>query len=135
MRFKRALETKADVNLVPMIDVVFQLVLFFMVSTTLIIAPGISLVLPDSTTSEQVAMTRLLITVVSRDELYLNKDKHDLAGLDKALSAIGETEKTAIKSVIVEGDRSVSYELMVNVLDILRKNGFKGVNLKTRQVK
>jgi biopolymer transport protein ExbD len=134
MRFRRKLETKADVNLVPMIDVVFQLILFFMVSTTIVITPGILLSLPRTVNSEQVVLDRMLVTVVSENEVYLNKDKYDLAGLDKALAGIDETRKNETKSVVMEADRTTSYELMVQVLGILGKNGFKGVNLKTRQV-
>ena len=44
-----------------------------------------------------------------------------------------EEEKEEIKTVVIEGDENVSYTLMVNVLDTLRKSGFKGVNLKTRE--
>jgi len=116
-----------------MIDVVFQLVVFFMVSTTFIITPGISLVLPSSQTAEPVAMSRLVVTVVARDEIYLNKEQHTLNSLGRRLAEIGEQEKEQIKTVILEGDRSVSYSLLVEILDVLRRNGFKGVNLRTRE--
>ncbi|MBN2442509.1 MAG: biopolymer transporter ExbD [Spirochaetales bacterium] len=134
MRFSRRLKPEVNINLVPMIDVVFQLVIFFMVSTTFIVNPGISVVLPGSTTSEPVAMTKLVVSIVSRNEIYFNSVRYDLEGIDQALSEITEPEKNQIKTVIIEGDRAISYELMVNVLDILRKHGFKGVNLRTRQV-
>jgi biopolymer transport protein ExbD len=132
MRFKRRLSTQSTPNLIPMIDVVFQLVVFFMVSTTFIITPGISLVLPSSQTAEPVAMTKLVITVVSRDEIYFNKEKHTLASLNDRLAEITEAEKEQIKTVILEGDRTISYSLLVEILDVLRINGFKGVNLRTR---
>ena len=133
MRFERRLKTRTNVELVPLIDVVFQLVVFFMVSTTFILTPGISLVLPRSTTSEPVVMTKLVITVLSKDEVYLNKEKYDIGGLDRRLSELTEEEKEEIKTVVVEGDEKVSYTLLVDVLDVLRMNGFKGVNLKTRR--
>ena len=133
MRFERRLKTRTNVELVPLIDVVFQLVVFFMVSTTFILTPGISLVLPRSTTSEPVVMTKLVITVMSKDEVYLNKEKYDIGGLDRRLSELTEEEKEEIKTVVVEGDEKVSYTLLVDVLDVLRMNGFKGVNLKTRR--
>jgi len=60
MRFRRKLTTRATVELVPLIDVVFQLVIFFMVSTTFILTPGISIILPGSTTAEPVLMTKLV---------------------------------------------------------------------------
>jgi len=133
MRFERRLKTRTTVDLVPLIDVVFQLVIFFMVSTTFILTPGISLVLPSSTTSEPVVMTKLVMTVVSKDEIYLNKEKYGIEGLGRRLSELTAEEKEEIKTVVVEGDERVSYTLLVEVLDVLRMNGFKGVNLKTRR--
>ena len=133
MRFERRLKTRTNVELVPLIDVVFQLVVFFMVSTTFILTPGISLVLPRSTTSEPVVMTKFVITVLSKDEVYLNKEKYDIEGLDRRLSELTEEEKEEIKTVVVEGDEKVTYTLLVDVLDVLRMNGFRGVNLKTRR--
>jgi len=133
MRVRRQLSTRTNVELIPLIDVVFQLVVFFMVSTTFILTPGISLVLPTSETSEPVVMTRLVVTVVSRDELYVNQERYDLDGLDRELGAMTAREREGIRTVVVEGDRGVSYQLMVEVLDVLRRNGFRGVNLRTRE--
>ena len=133
MRFKRRLSTQSTPNLIPMIDVVFQLVVFFMVSSTFIITPGISLVLPSSQTAEPVAMSRLVITVVARDEIYYNQERHTLDSLNRRLAEMTEAEREQIKTVILEGDRSISYSLLVEILDVLRRNGFKGVNLRTRE--
>lgn len=131
MRFRRRLKAHAIVDLVPMIDVVFQLILFFLVSTTFAILPGISLKLPESTSAEPTAMTRLAVAVVSRDEVYLNKDRLTLEGLDAALSKLSEAQRKEIKSVTLEADRSISYALTIEVLDVLRKHGFRGINLHT----
>ena len=132
MQFRRRLRPNANVDLIPMIDVVFQLVVFFMVSSTFIMTPGIALDLPQSTSAEPVVMDRLVITVVSTDELYLNRSRLDLPGLDRALSELGgNRDEQATLSVIIEGDQSVPYNLMVQVLDLLRRNGFRAVNLRT----
>lgn len=133
MEFRRRLKPVATVDLVPMIDVVFQLVIFFMLSSTFILTPGISLVLPESSTAEPVAMTRLVITVVSEEEVYLNKDRYSISGLDSVLSGFQSEERDHISTVIIEGDERVPYSLMVEVLDILRRSGFKGVNLRMRE--
>ena len=51
MKFKqRKLKTKASIDMTPMLDVVFQLIIFFLVSTTFAILPGISVKLPESET-------------------------------------------------------------------------------------
>jgi len=135
MRFRRRLSIRTTVDLIPLIDVVFQLVIFFMVSTTFILTPGISIELPGSTTAEPVVMSKMIVTIVSRDEIYLNKDRYNIRELDGVLSALSQEEKAKIKTVVIEGDESVSYSLMIEVLDVLRKNGFRGVNLRTREVK
>ena len=130
MRFRRGLATRTNVELIPLIDVVFQLVVFFMVSTTFILTPGIS---PKAETSEPVVMSKLVVTVVSRSELYLNKEQYDLDGLDQRLSIITDEERSEFKTVVLEGDEEVSYLLLVHVLDVLRKNGFTGINLRTKE--
>jgi biopolymer transport protein ExbD len=79
-------------------------------------------------------MSRLIITVVARDEIYFNKERHTLASLNQRLAEITEQEKEKIKTVVLEGDRSISYSLLVEILDVLRRNGFKGVNLRTREL-
>ena len=131
MAYKRRLEAKTHIDLIPMIDVVFQLILFFLVSTTFSILPGIMLQLPESSSSEPTAMTRLAVVVVSRDEVYLNSARINLDGLEEQLALISEIDRSEIKSVTLEADQSVPYGLTIEVLDILRKSGFRGINLHT----
>ena len=133
MQFRRRLAPINQINLIPMIDISFQLVFFFMVTSTFVVTPGIRLLLPHSSTAEPVVMTRLVVTVVSPDEIYLNKQRYTLQSLDEHLSTLDKTERESIHSVVLEGDKSISYDLMIQVLDDLRRNGFTGVNLKLLQ--
>ena len=133
MRFRRKLETQASINLVPMVDVVFQLVLFFLVSTTLALVPGIRLKLPASGTAERVPVRQLVVTVASAAELWLNEvPVASSAELNERLAAMSEADRGALESVIIEADQQVPYGLMVEVLDALRRNGLKDVGLRTR---
>lgn len=118
-----------------MIDVVFQLVIFFMVSSTFIVTPGITLDLPESGSPDRITMTELVVSVVGPDELYLNDERYDLDGLRTALAAVpGDDETERPRSIVVEGDSGVRYDLMVRVLDVLRENGFRGAALRTREI-
>jgi biopolymer transport protein ExbD len=132
MRFRRRLGAETNLNMVPMIDVVFQLIIYFMVATTIIITPGIALVLPTSATAEPTAMSRLVVTVVSREEIYFNKERYTMDTLNARLAGVTEKERSQIKSVVLDGDRTISYRLLVDVLDALRRNGFKAINLRMR---
>jgi biopolymer transport protein ExbD len=132
MRFRRRLSPNANVDLVPMIDVVFQLVVFFMVSSTFVMTPGIALDLPQSTSSEPVVINRLVVTVISEDELYVNRERVALPEMEAAIEASrGQEDPETPLSVIVEGDAAVPYQTMVRVLDVLRRNGYRGVALRT----
>jgi len=131
MKFKRRLEARAGVDLVPMIDVVFQLILFFLVSTTFAVLPGIELDLPVSTTAES-TRTNVITITISRDELvYVNSEEVTIDRLDEALLAVavdGAREKVPVS---LEADSAVPGGRIVQILDSLRRTGFVGVNLRT----
>jgi len=131
MRFQRRLSPQSKVDLVPMIDVVFQLVVFFMVSSTFNMTPAINLNLPSSTTADVVSVTNLTVTVRSESEIFLNQEPHDLASLNRRLAVFTAEEKEEIQSVMVQADGTVPYSLMISVLDTLREGGFYGISLKT----
>ena len=104
-----------------------------MVTSTFMLTPGIKLVLPSSTTAEPIIMTEMVVTIASQDEVYLNREGYPLEDFEAAVASFSEEHGEEIESVIVEGDENISYELMITVLDILRKSGFTGVSLKLRE--
>ncbi len=134
MHFRRRLTPQTKVDLIPMIDVVFQLVVFFMVTSTFIQTPGIALTLPGSSTAESVVMNRLVITLAGEEEIYLNKERYTLETLGAALGQFEKGEREQLRSIVIEGDEGVSYALMVKVMDVLRRRGFEGVSLRTRDL-
>jgi biopolymer transport protein ExbD len=122
-------------DLTPLIDVVFQLVIFFMISSVFNTAPGIELELPDSKTSEAVEVTEVRITVAGPDEVYLNLELVPLSSLGKTLrerTAEGRLAKDTV--ILVEGGRTVPYETIVSVLDEVRMGGIEAVNLITAPI-
>lgn len=133
MRFERRLKPVAGVDLIPMIDVVFQLVIFFMLSSTFIQTPGIALNMPESTSAEPVVMTRMVVTILPDETVYLNDEIYTLEGLDSALNDLPPEAKEALSTVVIEGDTRVNYGVMIRVMDILRHNGFTGINLRVRE--
>jgi biopolymer transport protein ExbD len=132
MKFKRKLETRAVVDLVPMIDVVFQLILFFLVSTTFAVLPGISLDLPKSSTAEGTRTSGITISIARDGLLFLNAEEVSLDTLEVALEKLGTASPRDSVPVSLEADELVPNGIIVKVLDSLRRTGFTGVNLRTR---
>lgn len=125
----------AQVDLVPMIDIVFQLILFFLVSTTFAMLPGISLNLPESTTSEGVSSGGITITMKENGQIWYKSTQVDLDSLNSELAAFDQVnyEERAEYPINLEADSLVTNGQIVTVFDILRQNGFSAVNLRTTE--
>lgn len=133
MKFKRKLETRAVIDLVPMIDVVFQLILFFLVSTTFAALPGITLDLPQSSTAQGTRTNGITISVDAGGTIYLNSELVGEEGLDAALEMLSVDLPRDAVPVSLESDAAVPNGIIVRVLDSLRRTGFTGVNMRTRE--
>lgn len=133
MKFQRRLKPDSAVNLVPMIDVVFQLLVFFMVSSTFNLTPALTLTLPESRTAESTAVPSLTITIQDAQNIWVNQELNSLVTLERRLSGYSPEERQALQTVQVLGAETVSYQLLVQVLDALRLAGFQGVSLKMRE--
>jgi len=131
----RRLQAKTEINMTPLIDVVLQLIIFFMITTTFRAAPGISLDLPGSKTAQSVSSSVLHVVVMSENEIYVEKTRTNLEGLTTALKQrVSGTDSGQMKAVL-EGRAGASYQLIVSVLDAFRMNGIENVGLITRKEK
>jgi len=133
MKFNRRLEPRAMIDLVPMIDVLFQLILFLFVSTTFAVLPGISLNLPQSTTAEGTRTNGITITVAADGNLFVNADKVPIESLDATLQSLSVSVPKETVPVSLEADALVPNGTIVKILDSLRRTGFTGVNLRTKE--
>ena len=124
---------QATIDMTPMLDIVFQLILFFLVSTTFAIVPGIKLNLPQSTTSEGTSVQGITIYVTEDNQMYFN-DKpvnNDTLSISLLEYDTGETAKKDFP-VSLEADSMVTNGTIVGLFDVIRKNGYSVINLRTR---
>lgn len=132
MRLKRRSHLKANVDLIPMIDIVFQLILFFLVSTTFAILPGIKVNLPESSTAKGESKAGITITAKASGIMYFNDRQVTFETLDECLEKFDTEEKPRSEyPVTLEADSEVTNGTIVTLFDVLRKNGFSAVNLRT----
>ena len=132
MRLPRRLVPPGLPNLIPLIDVVLILVIFFLVATVFRLGPGLALDLPKSTTAANVTVTELRITVAGENDVWLGSVRTSLAQLDSLLKDKLKGKDLKTLRVVVEGGRDAPYQVVVSVLDVLRQNRVVGVNLMTK---
>ena len=132
MRLPRRLAPQGLPNLVPLIDVLLVLIIFFLVATVFRLGPGLALDLPKSTSAQNVTITELRITVAGENDVWLGSTKTSLANLDGLLKDKLKGKDLKTLRVVVEGGRDAPYQVVVSVLDVLRQNQVTGVNLMTK---
>lgn len=132
MTIERRLKSRINVDLTPLIDIVFQLVIFFMISSTFKTAPGIELVLPDSSTASAITITELSIVAVSSEEVYVNKTRTTLSGAEAVIKNELEGKSEEEVQAVLEAGADSPYQLVVSLLDALKKNGIETVSLTTK---
>lgn len=126
----------ATVDMTPMIDVVFQLIIFFLVSTTFAVLPGINLNLPESSTAESTSNLGITITCEKNGNLYFNDKKVSFKSLGDELAKF-DTKKTkkAEFPITIEADDLVTNGTIVKLFDVIRQNGYASINLRTTDKK
>ena len=133
MKFKNKREgIRSNVDMTPMIDIVFQLILFFLVSTTFATLPGIKLNLPQSHTAESTSLMGITITAGSDGALYFNDKEVSMTGLGEELLTFdtGTTKKEEFP-VSLEADSEVTNGTIVKIFDVIRESGYCVINLRT----
>jgi len=130
MRFKRHVQfEKGQLDIAPLIDCVFLLLIFFLLTSNFIFQPGIKINLPKAVTSEVVQENTLVITVTSDNRFYLNEAPITFVELKKKLEQI--TDKR--KPLLIKADRGVALGKVVGIWDFCRDIGITQVNIATNQ--
>ena len=127
---------RSNVDMTPMIDIVFQLILFFLVSTTFAVLPGIKLNLPQSHTSESTSVQGITITADADGLLFFNEKEVSADDLKKELTLYdtGSLKKEEFP-VSLEADSEVTNGTIVKIFDIIRESGYSVINLRTASEK
>ncbi|MBO6177255.1 MAG: biopolymer transporter ExbD [Treponema sp.] len=126
----------SGVDLSPMLDVIFQLILFFLVSTTFANLPGITLNLTESTTSQGTDISGVNITVEENGTIWFNETESSMELLQTQLSQVelGSFTKDTYP-VSIQADEKVTNGTIVKIFDAIRINGFTSVSLRTTDVR
>ena len=120
---------KIGINLTPLIDVLFILIIFFTVSSTFLEQPGIELKLPEAESSQSHTAQKVIIYVDNQENLFLNDDPVEIENIAKAVEALISAQTD--KSVVLHADEDVSHGVVINIMDLLRKQGIYKIIIST----
>lgn len=119
----------ARIELIPLIDIIFLLLVFFIYSmVSMVVYLGIPVDLPEADTAETRQGELLVITIDGRGRVFLDQEPvrpADLSGQLRTAAA-----EPAGKTVVISGHRTAPYQVFVEVLDKVRQAGFDRVSIQ-----
>jgi biopolymer transport protein ExbD len=121
----------AEINITPFTDVVLVLLIIFMIATPFIYQSSMKVQLPQASKSEEISRD-IIININARGEVFLEDKRLDLDTLKYRLRAMVRSKPDT--SVIINGDKNVKYDSVIQVMDVLTQSGVKnpglGIELK-----
>ena len=135
MNFPRPQSEEIAINLTPLIDVVFLLLIFFMVSTTFTKETQLKVDLPQATT-EQVAQVEMLEVIIKADGSFSINDKALVNAQPKTLRAalLKESDGDFRTPLKISADASTPHQAVITAMDVAANLGFSQLSLTTREI-
>ena len=126
-------KAKARIEIIPMIDVMmFLLVFFVLISINVIPALGVKTVLPSSEQSQDIkSVVNALVTLGKNDELQLNGKSIAIDQLAPSIHALERPDNKV--AVIVNSDKGVEVQRLIDVMDALKGNGFASFSIASKK--
>lgn len=130
MKIRRRESKKARIEIIPMIDVIFFLLVFFMVSSLAMTKiNSMPVALPKTSSSPEAIKQDIILTIRADKSIFLNKNAVTLDNLGTQLAY--EMHDRPQDTVVVNSDESVPYGLVVQVMDRARQIGVRKFALAT----
>ena len=131
MKIPRASAKKARIEIIPMIDTMFFLLVFFMIATlSMTLQHGMPVNLPQANTATDNIPEEASLTLTTQGELFFNKDLIGLAELESRLANLLQT--SGEPSVIINADEAVTHGRVIEVMDTVRKTGITNLAIATK---
>ena len=121
----------SDINLTPMLDVVFIMLIFFIVTATFIKQPGAEVRRPDAVTDTQKATVSVLVAVDALGNIWIDKKKVEVAAVQAHIERL-HTENPK-GGLVIQADREATYEKLKAVLDAARGADLPEVAIATHK--
>ncbi len=135
MKFKRHTQVESvgleQINIAPLIDVIFQLLIFFMLTSSFTFQSGIDVRLPKAITSDIIKEENFTITVTGENVIYWNNKITTIKELRQELSRSAHKNRP----ILIKADRRSSVGRVVDIWDLCRELGIERINIATDQEK
>jgi biopolymer transport protein ExbD len=127
-RFSRV-DEESDINLTPMLDVVFIMLIFFIVTATFIKQAGIDVYRPEALTGENKPTVSVLVAINSKGDIWIDKKRVDVNSVRAHIERLHA--ENPLGGMVIQADREAKSEKLIAVLNAARAAGLTQVAIST----
>ncbi|MEE3119885.1 MAG: biopolymer transporter ExbD [Pseudomonadota bacterium] len=132
MRRKRVkLEEDADIDITPMLDIVFIMLIFFIVTATFVKESGIDVTRPDAETAVKQNRVAILIAIRDNNEIWINRRKVDLASVRANVEKLHAENPQG--GAVIQADRQAETGVLVEIMDQVRLAGVGAISIAAEE--
>ncbi|MDJ0847740.1 MAG: biopolymer transporter ExbD [Myxococcota bacterium] len=125
-------EEESEVNLTPMLDVVFIMLIFFIVTASFVKEAGIDISRPPAATAERKERGNILVAITENDQIWIDRRQVDPRALRANIERLHAENPQG--SVVIQADKQSKNGLLVQVMDAARLAGVTNVSLAAEVV-
>ena len=122
-------EEDNEINLTPMLDVVFIMLIFFIVTASCIKEAGIDVIRPDAVTADKQEDAAILIAISANDEIWIDRRETDPRALRTAIERLHSENPKG--SIVIQADENSTNEMLVIVMEAAKAVGVANVAIAT----
>ena len=115
----------SDVNVTPLLDIVFIMLIFFIVTATFIKEPGVDVTRPEALTAEDQRLVSILVAIDSENTIWINRKEVSLDSVRATLERLRRENPRG--SAVIQADGNAHSEYLVDVLQQIRAAGVEDV--------
>ena len=130
MQFLQKKHKKVIINITSLIDVLFLLLIFFMVSSTFLEQPGMKLELPETKSHSQEKIENFMLEITAEEQMILNGENITIDDLEQHIKDRLSTVKE--KALVLKADKRVAHGKVVKVMDIAKLSGLEKIIIATK---
>ena len=129
MREHAQKEEEAEINMTPMLDIVFIMLIFFIVTAAFVKEAGVQVNRPEASNSLQKPRTSILIAVTETDQVWINRRRVEIKALRMIIEKLHSENPRG--TIVIQADQRAKAGLTLEVMDAIKQAGIENITIAT----
>jgi biopolymer transport protein ExbD len=124
-------EESEEINMTPMLDVVFILLIFFIVTASFVKEAGIEVNRPEAATAVKKERANILVAISDKGEIWINKRRIDVRAVQANIERLKAENPQG--TVVIQADKKATTDVLIKVMDSARAAGVYDVSIAAQE--